>query len=327
MDTNKKFDNLMKDYLGDISEKIDCEPEMLKQIEEGIKNSEGKAGHSRNNNPYKNFFGLNMKRVALIVICFVVMSMGLTVMVSAEARNLVKDAYNSVISIFIVKETKDGINISEVPDTILMDQSFSGQLDDRNITSEEVKKKFGVDLFFPNEFGGRCTKIISSCITTVYQISYRESEDLASKLLTGDQDALFVSLKNKKKNTLGCVYFDNKSYKNFWIYMESAAQKPAETGKMLEKIDIEGVQCRYTLRPYAEYQTKQYSTVTSDDRTIKGSGEDMSKEPYYIGKYYYIKWTYNNVDYTVRLENESDYDDAKEFVGVYIKELKKWKSK
>lgn len=326
MDTNKKFDDLMKDYLGDITEKIDCKPEMLGQIEKEIKNSQGKAG-PRNNNPYKNFFGLNMKRIALIVLCFVVMSMGLTVMVSAEARNLVKDAYNSVISIFIAKESKDGISISEVPDTTLIDQSFSGQLDDRNNTKEEVKKKFGVDLFFPNEFGGRCTKILSSCITTVYQISYRESEDLAAKLLTGYRDALFSSLKNKKKNTLGCVYFDNKSYKNFSIYMESAAQKPSETGDLLKKFDIEGVKCMYTSKPYAEYQTKQYSTITSDERTIKGTGEDMAKEPYYIGKYYYFKWAYNNVNYSVRLENESDCDDAKEFISLYIKELKRWESK
>jgi len=28
------------------------------------------------------------------------------------------------------------------------------------------------------------------------------------------------------------------------------------------------------------------------------------------------------VNYTVRVENESDYDDAKDFVAVYIKELK-----
>ncbi len=71
----------------------------------------------------------------------------------------------------------------------------------------------------------------------------------------------------------------------------------------------------------------QYSDVTSGDRTIKGAGEDMSKKPYYIGKYYYIKWAYNNVNYSVRLENESDYDDAKEFISLYIKELKKWESK
>jgi len=320
---NKKFDDLIKDYFDDITEKVDCRPEMLKQIEMGANNNHGKAETSKYNNRYKNFIGLNMKRVALLALCFIIMSMGLTVVVSAEARNFVKDAYNSIVSIFIVKEDKDGVSISKVSDTTLIDKTFGGQLDESNLTKEEVKKKLGIDPFFPNEFGGRCSKILSFWLTTVYQISYREGKELSNKLLTEDRDAVFSALKNEKKNSLGGLYLDNKSYKNFSIYMESAVQKHVGTGKLIEEFDIEGVQCVYISTNHAEYQTNDSSFVTSDDRTIKDTEYDWSKEPYYIGKYYYIKWKYNDVNYAVGVENESDYEDAKDFAAVYIKELKK----
>ncbi|WP_261776601.1 hypothetical protein [Clostridium botulinum] len=180
----------------------------------------------------------------------------------------------------------------------------------------EMEKSFGFAFNFPEKIGEYSNEglITPRAGISIYDIKYKDIQDMKDKFMKAiDDDKTFEELKdyNMERYVCSSSYVDNQGHE-FDIYLSKYS--PNSKMNLVKEVNIDNIKCRVVEKLCPEYNKK------INGNYMEG---DMTKEPTSVDKDYYIKWSYDDIEYSIYIGNDSSHVDAAiQFAQDYIKILK-----
>ncbi|MCX7708618.1 MAG: hypothetical protein N2484_02085 [Clostridia bacterium] len=257
---------------------------------------------------YKN----PIRRIILLAACFLILSFGTAMAVSADVRDAAIKVYEKIKTTFIVEREGDSYKIVEkTEEDTLRVVSFSSH----SFTpsgAEFVKKKVGFNFYIPEKIGNDFWYYNSGLLLAVYDVKLRDVLKLEDKfqVAAADDETLQELSGFKTERCIGVRYYDaNANY--YILYIFSAKNKTGSdkesSWKEINKLNIEDIECTQYEYPYPVYENK---ILTYADRPIRVETKTA------------FVWEYEDKVYSLQGIRDADYSTVEKFVKGYIKEIK-----
>ncbi|NFT05485.1 hypothetical protein FDF26_00045 [Clostridium botulinum] len=305
MNKNNKLDSLIKSAMDDSANNIKASKDIFNDAwnkkEQGLTNM--------------SYFKIkNIKRAALITACCAAFSIVGVFTISPEVRAAAQEVFRTI---FITDESGNIVERSE--DEIIEQHNIGGvMITDSN--KNEMERSFGFTFNLPKKIGEYSTENFKNYFIppiagiSVYDIKYSDLQDMKDKFMKAiDDDKTFEELKdyNMERYVCSSSYVDNQGHE-FDIYLSKYS--PNSKMNLVKEVNIDNIKCRVVEKLCPEYNKK------INGNYMEG---DMTKEPTSVDKDYYIKWNYDDIEYSIYIgEDSPDVDAAIQFAEDYIKILK-----
>ncbi|NFH90963.1 hypothetical protein FDA33_12255 [Clostridium botulinum] len=300
MNKNNKLDSLIKSAIDDSANDIKASRDIFNDAwnkkEQGVTNI--------------SYFKIkNIKRAALITACCAAFSIVGVFTISPEVRAAAQEVFRTI---FIPDESGNIVERSE--DEIIEQHNIGGvAITDSN--KNEMEKSFGFAFNFPEKIGEYSNEglITPRAGISIYDIKYKDIQDMKDKFMKAiDDDKTFEELKDyNMKRYVHSLYVDNQGHE---FLISISKYNPNSKMNLVKEVNINNIKCRVVEKLCPEYNKK------INGNYMEGN---MTKEPTSVDKNYYIKWNYDDIEYSIYIgENSPDFDAAIQFTEDYIKILK-----
>lgn len=306
MRNKSSFDNMLKFVMNSSVSRIEASRDIFED-----------AWEKKDISAYKKHIVGVIRKTALITACYMILFIGTTLSVSADARALAVIVYNNIRTIFDVKKVDGEYKIIEKPeDDTVIDYWNIGGVGINESNRVNFEQLLGFKFYFPEKAGEFTRYGDPSVGLSVKSIRLKEEEKLTESFFNAiENEAVFNELDQySKKRFISVIYKDSAKIKYYFSIAKE--EKDTEDSKIKEDAmvtDIVGIKCRYLEVPHVQYTKKHEGKWTSND---------ITEMPLAITKAHRLVWNYEDKTFSITSSKDLDFDTARSFVQEYMKAFK-----